>query len=760
MSNLHLILVVQNHFGSLKKNVEQFKSITSLISVIDLQSTDGSYEFLSEQGLSCEQCTPEELSGTVNRLMSSVSCRFAMVMYGNETLKGNISEQLSLITEDTLIANINVRAPSWSNDILSRDDYFLEPRVFRVNSTLSFIGTAYLYPVIEPTVNMISLAAFIDRNHNSPSIINTDALYRSIKAGSLSLGELKTLMHNAHEELVAIYESPSILKELKQTWEGAQGNLSSVPTGVQILYPVALLYKKSYTEFAQVIVELTDAGEQEQCSAHAIYLALIWCAYSKIDVAQQESVYNLIRAQAERLADFTDDDFAADLLPGNNNEKSDHIRCIVALRQNDVTLASQLAEDLNISSIAGLDTQLLAIECMQNQGDGEALQASLSALEPLLKYQAIPDAWLLSACGCVLLDKLEDIESLWQPAYLQSRQGYMSPHRRHVLSGMYAMVSMLSGQPIEGHGVYGMLGAMMQRRPVHTVHNIPRSVIERSVNAMLMHNRLEYLTPLFERRSEVMVPGIRNFVTQHLNGLGFPVEDDGEPQPIFIIGDHHQIFQHCFGNPEHYQVMPSACALSEKTEKLFDKLSEVREKEFDAFSWLDEEEGESEDELLGALREQCRQQVIALKSASEKRIVDPNVDIDDLEILTEGLIDGTALIVIEDPRDYIARNGVTDDTAILKSLLEWERHIVQMRKLFQSRNYRYIETTPWLMIQNPARELNRISASIGEPMPFEQFDSIMNALDKYLKRAQPSSTVVSAVNKHGEPQLRRFGFPI
>ena len=75
-----------------------------------------------------------------------------MVMYGNEILKGSISDQLSLISEDTLVANISVRAPSWSNDILSRDDFFWEPRIFRFNSNISFIGTAYLYPILEPTV--------------------------------------------------------------------------------------------------------------------------------------------------------------------------------------------------------------------------------------------------------------------------------------------------------------------------------------------------------------------------------------------------------------------------------------------------------------------------------------------------------------------------------------------------------------------------------------------------------------------------------
>ena len=124
MSNLHLILIVQNHCTSLKKNSALLKSITPLITVVDLHSTDGSFEFLSEQGFNCERCTPQALAGTVNRLTSSVKCHFSMIMYGNESLKGSISDQLSLISEDILVGNVNVRAPSWSNDLLSRDDFF------------------------------------------------------------------------------------------------------------------------------------------------------------------------------------------------------------------------------------------------------------------------------------------------------------------------------------------------------------------------------------------------------------------------------------------------------------------------------------------------------------------------------------------------------------------------------------------------------------------------------------------------------------
>ena len=181
-----------------------------------------------------------------------------------------------------------------------------------------------------------------------------------------------------------------------------------------------------------------------------------------------------------------------------------------------------------------------------------------------------------------------------------------------------------------------------------------------------------------------MVPGIKNFVIEHLNGLGFPVEDDGEPQPIFIIGDHHQIFEHCFGNPEHFKVAPGSCALSAEAESLFDKLADAREKEFDAFSWLDEEEGDRRMNFLkrfGPIAE-IRS---SLNSLGQKRVVDTSVNNDDLEVLTEGLVDGTALIVIEDPRDYIARKGVSEDSTILKSLLDWERNIVQLRKLFQSK---------------------------------------------------------------------------
>ena len=760
MSNLHLILIVQNHHASLTKNTAHLKSITPLITAVDLQSTDGSYELLVEQGINCEQCTPEDLSGTVNRLFNSVQSDFVMVMYGNEVLKGDIREQLVHVPAEATVANLSVRAPSWSSDILSREDFFWEARVFRSGFDVNMIGTARLYPVLEPDVNMVALSAAIDRNVNAASPINTEALFRLLQKGHLSLVQLKTLLNTVPEELLAIYKNPSLSDELNSLWEAAQNDLSQLSAPLQILYPLSLLTTQNYERFGPALTALCDAGEQGQASPHTVYLALLASAQCDIERAHRDAVLSVILEQAERLADFAEDDFAEDRLAGDNSEKSNHVCCIVALRQEDTARATELAEDLNMSSLAGIETQLLVIECMQNQGDGEALQASLGALEPLLGYHGFADAWLLSACGCVLLDKLDDIESLWQPAYLQSRQGFVSPHRRHVLSGMFAMISMLSGNPIEGHGAYGMLGALMRRRPITAIHSLPRSVIERSVNAMLMHNHLDYLTPLFERRAEVMVPGIRDYVIQHLNGLGFPVEDDGEPQPIFVIGDHHSIFQACFGNASYFQHAPGACVPSEAIETLYDKLTESREKEFDAFSWLDEAEGESEEELLEQLKAACRAQLDLQNTDKALRVIDPTVSVDDLQILTEGLGDGTALIVIEDPRDFVARKGVSDEGLIMRSLLEWERNIVQLRNLFQSKNYRYIETTPWLMLQNPVREMNRISASIGEAMPFEQFDAVMTALTQYQQRPQASEAVVAAVVKHGEAQLRRFGFPV
>ena len=192
MSELHLFLIVQNHCSSLKKNAPSFKSLATQITVLDLNSTDGSFEFLIGEGFTCERCRPEDLSMTINRLSLESSAAFAMVMYGNETLRGNVIDQLSLIETDTLAANISVRAPSWSNDILSRDDFFLEPRVIRTGGAVPLIGTAQLYPLIEPTAKMMTLSAAIDRELNSQSIINTEPLYRAIADGLLKARHIKT----------------------------------------------------------------------------------------------------------------------------------------------------------------------------------------------------------------------------------------------------------------------------------------------------------------------------------------------------------------------------------------------------------------------------------------------------------------------------------------------------------------------------------------------------------------------------------------
>ena len=178
-----------------------------------------------------------------------------------------------------------------------------------------------------------------------------------------------------------------------------------------------MLHNKAYDDFKYALSALSEASEKGQSSPHTVYLALIGAAYSGIDVAQRSTILEHVGQHAERLAELAEDDFAEDALPGNNEEKSNHIRCVAAIRQNDVNLAS-LADELNMSSIAGIEASFLQSNACRIRETVRRCKTLLIALEPLLQHQGMPDAWLLSACGCVLLDKVDDIENLWQPAYL------------------------------------------------------------------------------------------------------------------------------------------------------------------------------------------------------------------------------------------------------------------------------------------------------------------------------------------------------
>ena len=180
------------------------------------------------------------------------------------------------------------------------------------------------------------------------------------------------------------------------------------------------------------------------------------------------------------------------------------------LKKNKATLASQLAEDLNISSMAGIDTPRWPLNaCKIREMEGAA--SIIDALEPLLKYQAI------QTHGCSLLvgaffSTIRDIENLCS-RLTWSRQGCLTAPSSCALECLQWSPCC----PAHNRRARCLrnLGALMQRRPV-TAITISSLVIERPTHVDAQSSRNPH--PFERGKVMVLYPSVCH---RAFGGFGF-----------------------------------------------------------------------------------------------------------------------------------------------------------------------------------------------------------------------------------------------
>ena len=163
---------------------------------------------------------------------------------------------------------------------------------------------------------------------------------------------------------------------------------------------------------------------------------------------------------------------------------------------------------------------------------------ALAQCEPLLQ-DTNPDGWLLAAVCCDRLGAADDMAGLLTEAQRRAkRDGFGSPRYKAKFDALKCKADLLSGQPEAGPGPYGTLGALMSRQPVaqNEQGNTPTPLIRQVTRRMANIQRVDLLEPLLEPRAEAVVPGIKKVVVDALEELGLHVEDDNEPDFVFIGG--------------------------------------------------------------------------------------------------------------------------------------------------------------------------------------------------------------------------------
>ena len=163
-------------------------------------------------------------------------------------------------------------------------------------------------------------------------------------------------------------------------------------------------------------------------------------------------------------------------------------------------------------------------------------QLALQQLEPLL-VAPTPDAWVLAAMACDLLGSPNDVLTFVKQALSRREAGFEARHRMTILDELRVAAGLYQGQALEGPGQTGRVAAII----AHRLAPEPEAMVDSAALGRLVTNLIraehsELIAPLLEPRAEEVLPGIGFALSSLFEQLGIDVEDDGEPDFIFIGG--------------------------------------------------------------------------------------------------------------------------------------------------------------------------------------------------------------------------------
>ena len=183
-----------------------------------------------------------------------------------------------------------------------------------------------------------------------------------------------------------------------------------------------------------------------------------------------------------------------------------------------------------------LEAQLGLAEAVLFGGQPET---ALALLDPHMGA-GHPDAWVIAACAADVLSDTDSMQHFTATALSDPSKSFVAPHRRIQMEALRCAASIYAGQPECGPGALGVIGSLMGKHPIDPsnvlvqrpnpegIQSLVRNVIKSGQGALL--------DALFTRRAESLIPGIGDMVRAEVEAFGGSVDDDGQPEYLFIGG--------------------------------------------------------------------------------------------------------------------------------------------------------------------------------------------------------------------------------
>lgn len=179
-----------------------------------------------------------------------------------------------------------------------------------------------------------------------------------------------------------------------------------------------------------------------------------------------------------------------------------------------------------------LEIRLGLAEAMVREG---FLKEGIAAVEGQLARDT-PDGWCIAALACSELGRPQEVSAFSRRAMSASlKQGFIAPRRRKLLEELREEARLYEGRLVPGDTVAGRLAALIKRVPLRVGAVPPQRGVTLALNLVRI-GRGELLEPLLEPRANDLFEGFHDALIDGLERFGGSIDDDGEPDFVFIGG--------------------------------------------------------------------------------------------------------------------------------------------------------------------------------------------------------------------------------
>jgi len=776
-------MIVKNEEEMLPACLESVDGIVDEIIIVDTGSTDRTIEIAQEYDAQIHHFAwIDDFSAARNEAVKHATGDYLLILDADERLyEFDRTPFDEAMAEDNFNVGLVALHQALSRnatltDVICGDarrgSPVLLPRLLKRTPDFCYEGVIHEQPTYKDEIafkiveaNIVHHGADDDwREKRQKKERNLDLLLSSVD----SYGDMAVYWAYLASELQGANRNDEMREAIKKGWEVVERNIESghfaADSAIACLYPSMLI---SEGKVAEGLKALSLVVGRKVPAAFINPNLLFSAAYSlsiiEIPASNRDQIFALVAEIAQLCLDLRNEAFLEELLPGVVTFKAKELlgHAKLRLRQHEEALQIFLELKEEKPDLPGLDFWI--IETYIDMGSEDSIQKGLELLLPLLSSSQAPDPWILAASACLALESPQDARMFWENAIMRVKIGFHAHHRIRMVNSVECMFRLLEGDPQAGKGVYGVLGAIISRRPLQSNTPVPKFIIQQVLEQFIQRNRFDLIEPLLEPRAEQILPGISGVVSETAELLGVEVYDDGQRAPIFIHSSDPAAIKKIFSNHPNFFCVDDFQSHHKICDALWNSDDNETEDFFDdTFSWLDDddlwEETALDDDVVLEGIEKCLSHIIASLVPEKKHFVCiSNNNAAYFDVLSKIYPRAKLIYFISDPRSYVlAQEPKTEDEA-KQNVLSWAQELSSVRAHCERLEHNYFEMTKHFLKKYSDEELSRLFSFLGQTWEKEVLEALNDtALDSSYDALNPEYLTI--VNSELGPVMKSLGF--